>query len=150
MSRNYYSELHIHVTWHTAGNRPLLGPAIESQVHNVLRERCRETAGVIVHAINGTPDHVHLCLTIPPTVTISAFVGQLKGASSYLINHSNPTRDKILEWQTGYGVVSFGTKDLPWVQKYVDDQKERHRIGRVHARLEDTCEVESPINGADA
>jgi len=136
MSRNYYSELHIHATWHTLNSLPLLTPTMEPMVYAELRRRCNEIAGLIVHAIDGTPTHVHLCLTIPPTLTISEFVGQLKGGSSHHINHNNPTRDKLLERQTGYGVVSFGTKDIPWVKNYVNNQKQHHQAGRVFDRLE--------------
>jgi putative transposase len=145
MSHNYYSELHIHAVWHTLGSRPLLTPAIEPAVHVELRRRCNEIPGIIIHAIDGTLDHVHLCLTIPPTLTISEFIGQLKGGSSHHINHNNLTRDKLLEWQTGYGVLSFGTKDLAWVKEYVLRQKEHHRVGRVFDRLERiTSEEEAP------
>ena len=53
MSRNYYSELHIHVVWHTLDSRPLLTPSIEPAVHEELRRRCYEIPGLIVHAIDG-------------------------------------------------------------------------------------------------
>jgi len=149
MSQNYYSELHIHAVWHTIGSRPLLTSALEPQVFAELRRRCNEVDRLIVHAINGTPTHVHLCLTIPPTLTISEFIGRLKGGSSYFINHNNPTRDKLLEWQTGYGVVSFGTKDLPWAKNYVNRQKDRHGVGNVFDRLERITDIESPVNGAE-
>jgi hypothetical protein len=43
---------------------------------------------------------------------------------------------KILEWQPGYGVVSFGTKDLDWVKAYIQDQRRHHSQGNVHERLE--------------
>jgi putative transposase len=42
----------------------------------------------------------------------------------------------VLEWQTGYGVVSFGTKDLKWVIEYVRNQKEHHAKGTTVDRLE--------------
>jgi hypothetical protein len=45
---------------------------------------------------------------------------------------------KLLDWQTGYGVVSFGTKDLPWVVSYVRNQKEHHAKGTIVGRLEKT------------
>jgi len=136
MSRNYYSEINLHVTWHTSGNRPLLTPQIESATHRYLRQRMLDTDGVFVHEIGGTENHVHIALTIPPSLTISEYVGQLKGASSFHINHSNPTRDKLLEWQTGYGVVSFGTKDVDWVNAYIRNQKEHHRRRSAVDRLE--------------
>lgn len=43
---------------------------------------------------------------------------------------------EVLQWQKGYGVVSFGTRDLEWVVDYVRNQKERHRVGNLSDRLE--------------
>ena len=63
-------------------------------------------------------------------------VGKLKGASSHDINQRLGTGRKILEWQPGYGVVSFGTKDLEWVKAYVRDQRRHHAQGNIHDRLE--------------
>ena len=39
-------------------------------------------------------------------------------------------------WQGGYGVVSFGTKDLEWVRGYIRNQREHHARGTVVDRLE--------------
>ena len=36
----------------------------------------------------------------------------------------------------GYGVVSFGTKDLEWVKRYVRAPREHHARGTVEDRLE--------------
>ena len=42
----------------------------------------------------------------------------------------------VLAWQTGYGVVSFGSNDLPWVTAYVRNQRKDHASGTTHERLE--------------
>ena len=136
MSLNYYSEINLHLVWHTKGGLPLLKSEIEGSVHRYLRQRLINTPGVYVHEIGGTETHVHLAVTTPPTVLVSELVGQLKGASSHEVNHSNPTRDKRLEWQAGYGVVSFGTKDLTRVVEYIRNQKEHHARGTAQERLE--------------
>src|SRR5206468_7263460 len=124
MSRNYYAEINLHLTWHTKESSPLLVPKIESVVHHYLRGRCINTPGVFIHEIGGIETHVHLAISIAPTVLISDLVGQLKGASSHEINQK--FGQKALVWQAGYGVVSFGTRDLKWVTDYVRDQRERH------------------------
>jgi len=77
-----------------------------------------------------------VCLTIPPTTTISEFIGQLKGASAHEVNQKRGDGGNVLAWQSGYGVVSFGTRDLEWVKAYVSNQRERHALGKVEARLE--------------
>ena len=58
-----------------------------------------------------------------------SMVGQLKGSSSHEMG-------KALQWQSGYGVVSFGKRDLRWVVDYVLNQKERHKRGDISDRLE--------------
>ena len=65
---------------------------------------------------------------------MSEWIGKLKGGSSYHINQT--ANHKLLEWQRGYGIVSFGTKDLQWVINYVLNQKEHHKKGTTHERLE--------------
>lgn len=137
MSRNYYSEIHLHITWHTKNNASLLVAKVEAETHHYLKGRCINTSGVFIHEIGGVEDHVHLCLTTPPTLLISDFVGQLKGSSSHEINQKfRAGQAKALEWQTGYGVVSFGSNNLPWVKEYVRNQRERHGRGDVEERLE--------------
>ncbi len=110
MSRNFYSEIHLHMVWHTKESSPLLTQQVEPHASIVLRQKFVNWPGAFVHEINGTPTHVHLAVSIAPTITISEFIGQLKGASSHEVNQR--LGRKALEWQAGYGVVSFGTKDL--------------------------------------
>ena len=142
MSRNYYAEINLHLTWHTKESAPLLVPDVEKVVHHYLRGWCINTPGVYVHAVGGIETHVHLAVSIAPTVLISEFVGQLKGSSAHEANQLFGR--KVLEWQTGYGVVSFGTRDLPWVVEYIENQKERHATGKAEDRLERITALKSP------
>lgn len=142
MSRNFYSELNLHLVWHCKLSSPLLTPEIEPLAHRFLRKRIIETPGAFVHEIGGIETHVHLAVTIPPTLLISEFIGQLKGGTTHDVNQQFG-REKVLEWQTGYGVVSFGTRDLPWVIQYIRHQREHHAHGTVHERLERITQQET-------
>jgi len=141
MSLRAYSEINLHITWHVKNDNPILQDEIEIQAHRFIRGKVIATPGVYFHEVGGTDDHVHLVVTIPPALLISRWIGRLKGASSHFINHEIANR-KLLEWQVGYGVVSFGTKDLPWVVNYVRNQRERHARGRASERLERTAPPE--------
>jgi putative transposase len=136
MARNFYSELHLHITWHTKLSRSLLTPEIEAAAHQFIRQKVINWPGAFVHEINGTETHVHIVVTIEPTILISEFIGQVKGFSAHEVNKKVGLGRKLLEWQPGYGVVSFGTKDMDWVREYVRNQKERHGRGGVVDRLE--------------
>lgn len=135
MPRNVYSEINLHLTWHTKASAAILVDPVETHCHRFLTHHCLKTEGVLVHGVGGTENHVHLVVSIPPTLTVSDWIGRLKGASSYHINHEICNR-KVLEWQDGYGVVSLGTKDLPWVLEYIRNQKQHHASKRVFDRLE--------------
>src|SRR4051794_10802861 len=117
------SGVFLHFTWHTKYDMPLLTAKLEPHAHAEIRKRVLAFKGVILHALNGTENHVHLAVSILPTLHISSFVGDVKGGSSHAINRL-AENDEPFAWQHGYGVVSFGTRDLPWVVDYIDRQKE--------------------------
>jgi putative transposase len=83
MPRNVYSEIHLHITWHTNNSAPLITTAIETPLYRWLRGRILQSAGVLLHAIGGTEDHLHLAVTAPPTLLLSDWIGELKGASAH-------------------------------------------------------------------
>ena len=127
MSAHVYSEIYLHANWHTDQNAPILTPEVEPFVRNYIRNRCKATGGVYFEECNGTETHVHLVVRIEPQITISNFLGELKGGCSFEANkHFNR---KFLYWQRGFGVVSFNKKTLPWIVEYVRKQKEHHANG---------------------
>ena len=72
------------------------------------------------------PEHVHLVLSIPPKMSVSNFMGYLKGKSSLMIfeNHSN-LKYKFGNrkfWAEGYYVSTVGLNEATIV-KYVQDQE---------------------------
>lgn len=136
MSHNYYSEIYLHFTWHTKLSRPLLNSEVELLTHQCVKAKAVALGGIQIHEIGGIETHVHLAASIEPTVTISEMVGALKGYSSHEVNRRMGMAAKALEWQTGYGVVSFGAKDFPWVVGYIRNQREHHSSGRTYDRLE--------------
>ena len=82
-------------------------------------------------------DHVHLVATVLPKIALADFIGQVKGNSSHFVNHTL-TLPYRFHWQTEYGVVSFGGKQLDMVVKYVKNQRRHHAQGTVIPFLERT------------
>ena len=119
-----YWRLFYHITWSVHDRLPLINPAWEKRLYAVIAEKAREMRSV-VHAVGGVADHVHLAVSVPPSVPLSRFVGEVKGASSHFANH-NLNLDFCFAWQSSYGVVSFGETNLPRVVRYVQMQKEHH------------------------
>ena len=135
MSTRAYSEINLHFVWHVKSSLPIISETIETRLHRYIKSYALQSKGLIFHVSGGTETHVHIAVTIPPTLLISEWVGKLKGASSHYVNHELVNR-RLLDWQTGYGVVSFGTKDLEWVVRYIRNQKAHHKKGAIVERLE--------------
>lgn len=107
----------------------MIDSKMQADLFAFLKNKIVETRGAYFHAIGGIETHVHIGCSVKPSVHIDEWVGQLKGASSFEMG-------KGLQWQAGYGIVSFGTKDLKWVVDYVRDQREHHSRGTIFDRLE--------------
>ena len=72
------------------------------------------------------PDHVHMLVSIPPKISVSSFMGYLKGKSSLMMfdRHAN-LKYKFGNrqfWAEGYYVSTVGLNDTT-VRKYIRDQE---------------------------
>ena len=54
------------------------------EIGKILRQLC-EWKGVEIHEAELCPDHIHMLISIPPKISVSSFMGILKGKSSVLI-----------------------------------------------------------------
>ncbi len=91
---------------------------------------------------NGETDHVHLLVSVRPTVAIANLVGRLKGLSSHELRtryHSHVTRFLWGKhfWSPSYCVVSVGGATIDVVRQYIEDQDSPRPVSPA-------C---SPING---
>lgn len=78
-----------------------------------------------VHRIGGMPDHVHILVEVPPTISIADLVKYIKAVSSKELREN-----KILQdwrgWGVSYCALSKSAKDLEVVKEYIKNQKEHH------------------------
>jgi putative transposase len=98
-------------------------------------ERCvrafSEQQGCEVTELNVQPDHVHLLVMVPPKVSISGFVGTLKGRTAIRVfNRFRKLKEKPYWgnrfWARGYCVDTVGV-DPEMIRKYVKYQEQRER-----------------------
>ena len=54
------------------------------EIGAILRSLC-EWKNVIIHEAEVCPDHVHMLVSIPPKMSVSGFMGYLKGKSTLMI-----------------------------------------------------------------
>jgi putative transposase len=129
-----YWRLLYHFTWSNKNRESLIRPDFEESLHNVIVAKAAQL-GAQVHAVGGMDDHVHLAVSVPPRISLSEFVGQVKGNSSHFVNHVIKS-DYVFTWQGEYGVVSFGGRQLDDVVKYVKNQRKHHEEESLIAFME--------------
>jgi putative transposase len=139
MSSHVYHEMFVHMNWHTKGDHPILRGQVEELSYAALRQKAATVSGVHLHFLGGTDTHVHLAVQYEPRLAVAQIIQELKGASAHSVNER--LRHKALQWQRGYGAVSFGHKNLAWIAEYIQKQREHHARGTIQPRLE-SCESE--------
>ena len=96
-----FHQLYFHFAWATHSREPLIDRDWRPQLLEVINEEVRTRGGWPIRH-NAMPDHAHLLCRLPPTVLISEFIGQVKGATSFRVNKEIDPKFK-LRWQEGYG-----------------------------------------------
>ena len=99
------------------------------EIREILRQLCKWKNVEIIEG-EVCPDHIHLLLSIPPKLSISGFMGYLKGKSSLMIfqrwgNMKFAYRNREF-WCRGYYVDTAG-KNAAAIKEYIAKQLEEDR-----------------------
>ena len=94
------------------------------EIGAILRELCRWKGVEIIEA-EVCPDHIHMLISIPPKMSVSGFMGFLKGKSSLMIyqrwgNMKFKYRNRQF-WCRGYYVDTVG-KNTKAIKEYIASQ----------------------------
>jgi len=90
----------------------------------ILRELCRQK-GIELLDGNLRPDHIHMCLSVPPKFSIAHTIGFLKGKSAVRIHRELLGERRMTGlhfWATGYCVSTVGLDETK-VRQYIRDQE---------------------------
>ncbi len=127
-----------HFVWATKNRELLLDAQHERAAHRLIEALAIEKK-CVVRALNGMPDHVHLVVQAPATISASELMHHTKGVSSSGLNETEfPLHN--FGWQEGYGVFSLSQRDLKEVISYVENQKAHHAENKLKPSLEDPNE----------
>lgn len=122
---NSYIQINIHVTFHIKSG---VDPINSSDLPRLFAYLggCAKEQGVKAIAVGGMPDHIHMLVSIPATITISDFVKNCKVWSSKWLKSQGNTYCGF-SWQDGYGAFSVSYSVLPKAISYIANQAEHHR-----------------------
>jgi len=97
---------------------------LRKRVGEVIRELCRQRG---IEMVEGhlMPDHIHMCLSIPPKYSVAFAIGFIKGKSAVRIHRQllgNKRVTGLHFWSRGYCVSTVGL-DEETIRKYIREQE---------------------------
>lgn len=113
-----------HIVFVPKYRRQVIYRQIKAEIGKILRQLC-ERKGVEIVEATACPNHIYMLVKIPPKLSVSAFMGYLKGKSSVMIFNRHDILKNQLEsrqfWCRGYLVDTVG-RNQKVIHKYIQKQ----------------------------
>ncbi|WP_061950436.1 IS200/IS605 family transposase [Alkalihalobacillus trypoxylicola] len=128
-----------HIVFAPKYRRQIIYGKYKKSIGQIIRDLC-ERKGVVIHEANACPDHIHMLVSIPPKLSVSQFMGYLKGKSSLMIfdRHANLKYryGNRKFWCRGFYVDTVG-RNKKKIQQYIREQLVEDHRGDQISLLED-------------
>ena len=129
-----FHQLYYHFVWGTHERQPLIVAELKPELLRIQAEEVAKRGGILIRH-NAISDHVHLLVRLAPTILVSDFIGQVKGAVTYRYNREAKP-PFALHWQEGYGVLTVREGEVAKVSRYIDNQESMHAQRKLSRVLE--------------
>lgn len=134
-----------HIVFTPKYRRKMIYNQYREDVREIIKQLC-SYKGVEILGGNVMSDHVHILVSIPPKMSVSSFMGYLKGKSALMMfdRHAN-LKYKFGNrhfWSEGYYVSTVGLNEAV-IKKYIQDQ-EKYDIAMDKLSVK---EYEDPFKG---
>ena len=133
-----------HIVFASKYRRKLFFGQKRFEIGGIIRELCR-WKGVELLSAEACPDHIHILVAIPPKMSVSSFMGFLKGKSSLMIyekwgNMKFKYRNRQF-WCRGYYVDTVG-KNEKKIAEYISNQLKQDEMSE-----QLVLDFQDPFNG---
>ncbi len=118
-------DIKYHIVWITKYRKPVLTGEVARRVREVIRQICKSLDVEIIKGY-ASKDHIHLFVSVPPHLSVSELVKQLKGKSSWKIMSEFKSISRQYWgrhfWGRGYFVASSGNVTDEVILEYIANQ----------------------------
>ncbi|HTO14384.1 MAG TPA: IS200/IS605 family transposase [Edaphocola sp.] len=120
------SKLYVHIIFHTKYNQNLIDVDIEAELYAYIGGVIKANGSFPIK-INGTQNHIHVLSIMSKNIALSKFVEEIKRNSSRWIK-TKGEKYHDFAWQGGYAGYSVSQSVVGKVERYIDNQKEHHKV----------------------
>ncbi|MCX6146626.1 MAG: IS200/IS605 family transposase [Candidatus Kapabacteria bacterium] len=118
------SQMYIHLVFTTKNRFPFISNEIENSLHSYISGILKNLESTVI-SINSTSDHIHILFKLSKNLALAKVVEETKKHSSKWMKEQGVLK---FSWQAGYGAFSVSSSKLKVVIKYIQNQKEHHRV----------------------
>ena len=119
-------ELKYHIVWITKYRKRVLSNVIGKRLREILKESCMSLEVEIIKG-HVSSDHVHMLVSVPPSISLSKLMQSLKGRSSRKLM----TEFRVLKkefwgrhlWARGYFACTTGNVTDEVIKEYIENQE---------------------------
>jgi putative transposase len=118
-----------HIVFIPKYRRQILLGRLKKGIREIIKKLCEyKNIEIVEGAI--CKDHIHICVSIPPKISVSDFMGYLKEKSALMIFDRYPelsTKWNKSFWARGYYVSTIGNLTEEAIKKYIKEQQEESK-----------------------
>lgn len=132
----FYADYHL--VWPTKYRRDIFNPGVQAYLLESLKALPKHRPDLIIKEVKTDKDHIHLLISIPPTVTVGSVVRLIKTNTAKALNEKFPHLRKVYRgtqsvWSAGYFVSTIGINEAV-IRRYIQNQGEED-AGQTNLRL---------------
>ena len=120
-----------HVVFIPKYRRKVMYGEVRKDVGEILRRLCEMKQVTLIEGFV-CADHVHMCVAIPPKLSVSEFMSNLKGKSALMLFDRHPElRPRYGDrhfWARGYYVTTIGNVNEETIRNYIREQEENDKL----------------------
>jgi REP element-mobilizing transposase RayT len=120
-----YVKLLYHIVIRTKESKPTLSLEHSDELYRYIWGIIKNKNSVL-YRINGMEEHVHILLSLSPTIALSDFMREMKAETSKMLKRTVGF-EKFTAWGEGYAAFSYSLRDKDVIIEYIKNQREHHK-----------------------
>ena len=132
-----------HIVFTPKYRRKVIYNQYRKSMGEILKQLCKYKGVEIIEG-HLMPDHVHMLVSIPPKLSVSSFMGYLKGKSALMVYDRHPELQNKWNksfWASGYYVATVGNITEEAIKKYIREQSEESSLLiKSQVKIENNCQ----------
>jgi REP element-mobilizing transposase RayT len=120
-----YVQLLYHTVIRTKASQPVLPLSRSDELYRYIWGVIKNKDGVL-YRINGMEEHVHILLSLPPTLALADFMRDMKAETSRMLKRTAGF-EHFTAWGEGYAALSYSLRDKDKIVNYIRNQREHHK-----------------------